>query len=61
MYGVYIFFSYSFVEFLETGKINVTVPPVFGGTQTAYSHTWLNCPIHIGGEVNTVLTSDNLL
>jgi hypothetical protein len=32
MYDVYIFFSYSFVEFLETGKINVTVPPIFGGT-----------------------------
>jgi hypothetical protein len=31
MYDVYIFFSYSFVEFLETGKI-VTVPPIFGGT-----------------------------
>jgi len=33
MYGVYIyFFSYSFVEFLETEKINVTAPPVFGET-----------------------------
>lgn len=32
MYDAYIFFSYSFVEFLETEKINVTVPPILGGT-----------------------------
>ena len=37
------FFLYSFVEFLETGKINVTVPPIFGGrvpsvTNNVFSH-----------------------
>jgi len=39
MYDVYIFFSYSFVEFLETEKINVTVPPTFGGTVPSVSNS----------------------